>query len=67
MNNTYEAWAMMDTENDVVSGEHDTPEKVLVEMEKKYTIEEMRENGFTLNKLLCSEGHWLECLDEIDY
>ena len=67
MNNTYEAWVMMDTENGVVSEEHNTPEEVLVEMKEKYTIEEMHENGFTLNKLLCSEGHWLECLDEIDY
>ena len=67
MNNTYEAWVMMDSELAVVSEEHDTPEEVLVEMEEKYTIEEMHENGFTLNKLLCSEQQWLECLDEIDY
>ena len=67
MNNTYEAWVMMDTENAVVSGEHDTPGEALIEMWKKYTIEEMRENGFTLNKLLFSEGHWLIRLDEIDY
>ena len=67
MNNTYEAWVMMDTENGVVSEEHDAPEGVIAEMREKYTIEEMHENGFTLNKLLCSEQQWLECLDEIDY
>lgn len=67
MANTYEAWVMMNTENDVVSEEHNTPEDVLAEMQEKYTIEEMHENGFTLNKLLCSKQQWLECLDEIDY
>ena len=36
MANTYEAWVMMDTENGVVSEEHDTPEDVLAEMQEKY-------------------------------
>jgi len=67
MNNTYEAWVMMDSEIAVVSEEHDTPDEVLVEMMEEYTIEEMHANGFTLNKLLCDGKCWLECLDEIDY
>lgn len=67
MNNTYEAWVMMDTENGVVSEEHNTPEEVIAEMQEKYTIEEMHENGFTLDRLLCSDNCWLECLEEIDY
>jgi len=67
MNNTYEAWVMMDSEIAVVSGEHDTPDEVLVEMMEEYTIEDMHANGFTLNKLLCDGNCWLECLDEIDY
>ena len=67
MASNYEAWVMMDTENGVISEEYDTPEEVLAEMQKKYTIEEMHKNGFTLNKLLCSDEQWLECLDEIEY
>jgi len=67
MNNTYEAWVMMDSELAVVSEEHDTPEEVLVEMMEEYTIEEMHEAGFTCNKLLCDGKCWLECLEEVDY
>ena len=63
----YKAWVMMDGECGVISEEHDTPDAVLTEMQQKYTIEEMRENGYTLNLLLCSDQQWLECLDEIDY
>ena len=63
----YKAWVMMDNECGVISEEHDTPDAVLSEMQQKYTIEEMHENGFTLNQLLCSDQQWLECLDEIDY
>lgn len=64
---TYETWVMMNSENDVISEEHETSYGVITEMLEKYTIEEMHENGFTLNKLLCDECTWIECIDEIDY
>lgn len=64
---TYEAWVMMNADNDVITGEHDTPQGAVNELKDRYTIEEMHEAGFTCNKLLCSNDAWLECLDEIDY
>ena len=66
-NTTYEAWVMMAEDNAVLTEEHETSEGALNEMLEKYTIEEMHENGFTLNKLLCDGRCWLECLDEIEY
>lgn len=60
-------WAMMNNENDVISEEHETSQDVIIEMLEKYTIEEMHENGFTLNELLCDESTWIECINEIDY
>lgn len=65
--NTYEAWVMMSSDNDVITDEYDTPEEAIAELKGKYTIEEMHEAGITCNKLLCSDKSWLECLDEIDY
>ena len=65
--NTYEAYVMMNADNDVITEEYDTPEEAIAELEAKYTIEEMHEAGFTCNKLLCDGKCWLECLDEIDY
>lgn len=67
MKETYKAWVMMDSENGVISEEYETPDAVLAEMQQKYTIEEMHENGFTLDLLLCTDQQWLECLDEIEY
>ena len=68
MNDTYEAWVMMNSENDVVTEEYDNPEEALKEMrDRGYTIKELHEGKFTLNRLLCSKDCWLECLDEIDY
>lgn len=65
--NTYETWVMMNSENDVISEEHETSYEVITEMLEKYTIEEMHDNVFTLNKLLCDENTWIECIEEIDY
>ena len=65
--NTYEAYVMMNADNDVITEEYDTPEEAIAELEEKYTIEEMHEAGFTCNKLLCADGCWLECLEEVDY
>ena len=67
MKKTYTAWVMMSEDNDVITEEYETPEEVLNEMLAKYTIEELHEAGVTLNKLLCDDKCWLECLDEIDY
>ena len=69
MNETYEVWVMMNNQNDVITEEYDTPEKALEEMTDKwgYTLDHLRENCFTLNKLLCTDGQWLECLEEIEY
>lgn len=64
---TYETWVMMNSENDVISEEHETSDEVITEMLEKYTIEEMHDNNFTLNKLLCDENTWIKCLNEIDY
>lgn len=63
----YETWVMMNSDNDVITEEYDSPEGAVDEMLGKYTIEEMHENGFTLNKVLADGKCWLECLDEIDY
>ena len=65
--NTYEAYVMMNADNDVITEEYDTPEEAIAELEEKYTIEEMHEAGFTCNNLLCEGGCWLECLEEVDY
>lgn len=65
--NTYEAYVMMNADNDVITEEYDTPEEAIAELEAKYTIEEMHEAGFTCNKLLCDGKCWLECLEEVDY
>lgn len=68
MNETYEAWVMMDSESYVVTEEYDNPEDALKEMlDRGSSIEELHEAGVTLNKLLCDGKCWLECLDEIDY
>lgn len=67
METTYTAWVMMSKDNDVITEEYETPEGALDEMLAKYTVEELHEAGFTLNKLLCDDKCWLECLDEIDY
>lgn len=67
MEKTYEAWVMMSDDNSVMTDEYETPEEALNEMLENMSIEELRENGYTLNKLLCTEGCWLECLDEIEY
>lgn len=64
----YTAWVMMNSENDVITEEHETSTAAVTEMiERGYTRKEMHENGFTLNKLLCNSGCWIECLEEIDY
>lgn len=67
METTYTAWVMMSKDNDVITEEYETPEGALNEMLAKYTVEELHEAGLTLNKLLCDDKCWLECLDEIDY
>lgn len=66
-NTTYEAWVMMNADNDVITEEYNTPEEAVNELLEKYTRDEMHEAGITLNKVLCNENSWLECLDEIDY
>lgn len=68
MKYAYTTWVMMNSDNDVVSEEHNHPEEVISEMkERGYTLEDMREMGLTCNKLLCDENSWLECLDEYEY
>lgn len=64
---TYTAWVMMNCDNDVITDEYTTPEGAVNELLNKYTIEEMHNARITLNKVLCDENSWLECLDEIDY
>lgn len=66
MANTYEAYAVMDNQAMVMTDEvHDTPMAALNEMlNRGYSMEEMHENGFTLVKLLCEDGKWIECLEE---
>lgn len=65
--NAYETFVVMNSDNDVITEEHETALEALAEVLEKYTIEEMRENGFTLNKVLADGKSWLECLEEIDY
>lgn len=67
MKNTYTTWVMMDSNNDVITEEYNTPEEAVNELLARYTIDEMHEAGITCNKLLCDDKSWLECLDEIDY
>ena len=67
MGNTYEAWVMMNEDNDVITEEYSTPEEAVNELKDRYTVEEMHKAGFTCNKLLCDDKCWLECLDEIEY
>ena len=67
MSTTYEAWVMMNADHDVITYEYDTPDEAVNELLDRYTIDEMHEAGITLNKVLCDEISWLECLDEIDY
>ena len=62
---TYEAWVVMDTENSVMTEEHETEAAARAEILEKYTEEQAQENGFTVCRLLCSEGQWLECLEEV--
>lgn len=64
---TYTAWVMMNSDNDVITDEYNTPDEAVNELLNKYTIEEMHSAGITLNKVLCDEHSWLECLDEIYY
>lgn len=65
----YETWVMMDSENGVISPEFDSPGDVLryMTVDCGYSLEDLRSNGFTLNKLLCDSATWLECLDEPDF
>lgn len=68
MNEQYETYVMMDSENGVISEECETADEVLAEMRGKgYSRDAMHTLGFTLNKLLCNDHTWLECLEEIDY
>lgn len=67
MEKIYEAWVMMNSDNDVITDEYDTSEEALNEVLEKYTLEEARAAGFTLNRVLCDEKCWIECLDEIEY
>ena len=63
----YTAWVIMD-EDRIVGGEHETSGAAVTEMiESGFTREEMLKNRFTLNKVLCEEGCWIECLEEIEY
>lgn len=65
---TYEAWVMMNSENDVITEEYDTPEEAINELKQRgYSVKEMHDAGFTCNRLLCDNKCWLECLDEIEY
>lgn len=66
MENTYEAWVIMNADNDVITGEYNTPAEAVDELKDRYTLDEMHNAGFTCNKLLCDDICWLECLDEID-
>lgn len=64
----YAVWVMMDSENEVITEEYTTSIEALYEMlDKGYTIKEMHENGFTLDKLATDGKTWIECLEEIDY
>ena len=66
---TYTSYAIMDDQTTVMTGEvHNTPEEAIEEMtERGYTVEEMRQNGFSLVKILCEDGNWIECLKELDW
>lgn len=69
MADTYTCWVMMDCENGVISPEFDSAGAVLKYMiyDCGYSIYDLRNNGFTLNHLLCDSSSWLECLDEPDF
>lgn len=64
---TYEAWVMINADNDVITGEYSTPEEAVSELKDRYTVDEMHAAGITCNRVLCDEKSWLECLEEIDY
>lgn len=66
-NKQYIAYVMMSDDNSVMTDEYETPEEALNEMLGKMSIDELREYGYTLNKLLCENGFWIECLEEIEY
>lgn len=63
-----EVFVMMNSDNDVVSGEYDDIASVIDEMtERGYTVEEMHKAGFTLNSVISDEKCWYECTGEYDY
>lgn len=63
----HEAWVMMDANNDVITKECDTPNEALSKVLMFYSMDDIKGNGFTLNKLLIEGNVWLECLEEIPY
>lgn len=66
---TYTSYAIMDDQTTVMTNDvHNAPEEAIEEMtERGYTVEEMRQNGFSLVKLLCEDDNWIECLEELDW
>lgn len=67
MDKIYKIWAIMNTENDVISiKEHSEPKEAIQEMlDLGWTKEEMIEAGLTLNQMLCAEISYFACLEEI--
>ena len=63
-NNLRKVWCMMDACCNIISEEHEEPDDVITEMLWRYTRQEMHENGFTLNLLLCDDYTWYECIAE---
>lgn len=55
----------MDNESTVISELYNTVDELFNNVLGTYTIEEMIENEFTINKLLCISNNWVECLEEV--
>lgn len=63
-----EVFVMMNSDNDVMSEEHNNIESVINEMiERGYTVDEMHKAGFTLNSVLSDGKCWYECTGEYNY
>ena len=65
----YKIWAIVNNENMFLTEEnHTTSKGAIAEMlQKGYTLDEMRKNGFSCCHFLCENGCWIECLEEIKF
>lgn len=60
-----EKWCVMDNECYVVGEEtYSTVDELFNNFLGNYTIDEMKENDFTICKVLCEGNCWVECLEQ---